>query len=482
MEEISYNALVEAKNDYTKQLVSILSPLIYEGFESIFEDALAEFKVREDEKRKYSGNTDSDDDYSELQFFQDLIRKIPKWNQDIIDSETRRIIEKSKCSYLDKLLEAVFVASSKILSMARIKNPKNEVQLTFPTLRNFIHKCYVVCGFEIYQNAYLFDNDDITPIQKQKNVREIFAIIKDGIVESVRRLLPTEEIINNYIKPDDVPEESEPEPKVENAKKELEPEPRSEKLKVPESQETTEMSDMESFQKIPGEDTNLEANCFRQLVKNVEENEKKEEPKKEKESESDSQTGSHSGSDQESEETLIIRQSEDSQTNQETRQETKTEMTQTATEQTVTEQTATEQTINNLGQLTGNENIQLKSLSDFRPPLIEKKVDIEPEKVFEPETKDIFSRTSFRDVETTQSSAITEEDIKRISAVTEDEMRRAKEERKKKKFLRNKDKIRMMNTQNIPEPVMVSIEPRRDRNEPRRDVFFQDGDQYQSEY
>ena len=191
-EELSANALVDAKNEYTKLLTSYLTPCITEGFISLYEDA----KNEKEEKRKDSRY----DDYSEIQIFQDFIKKIPKWNQDIIDKESDRIIQRSKCDWLERLLYGVFVSNAKVLSIVRIQPKKDDkMRLKIPKLRNFIHKCYVECGRELYKVAYLFDDEDITSIEKQKNVRDINSIVREGVIEAVRKLLPIQDILKDCI-------------------------------------------------------------------------------------------------------------------------------------------------------------------------------------------------------------------------------------------------------------------------------------------
>ena len=191
-EELSANALVDAKNEYTKLLTSYLTPCITEGFISLYEDA----KNEKEEKRKDSRY----DDYSEIQIFQDFIKKIPKWNQDIIDKESDRIIQRSKCDWLERLLYGVFVSNAKVLSIVRIQPKKDDkMRLKIPKLRNFVHKCYVECGRELYKVAYLFDDEDITSIEKQKNVRDINSIVREGVIEAVRRLLPIQDILKDCI-------------------------------------------------------------------------------------------------------------------------------------------------------------------------------------------------------------------------------------------------------------------------------------------
>jgi hypothetical protein len=191
-EELSANALVDAKNEYTKLLTSYLTPCITEGFISLYDDA----KNEKEEKRKDSRY----DDYSEIQIFQDFIKKIPKWNQDIIDKESDRIIHRSKCDWLDRLLYGVFVSNAKVLSIVRIQPKKDDkMRLKIPKLRNFIHRCYIECGRELYKVAYLFDDEDITSIEKQKNVRDINSIVRDGVIEAVRKLLPIQDILKDCI-------------------------------------------------------------------------------------------------------------------------------------------------------------------------------------------------------------------------------------------------------------------------------------------
>jgi hypothetical protein len=191
-EELSANALVDAKNEYTKLLTSYLTPCITEGFISLYEDA----KNEKEEKRKDSRY----DDYSEIQIFQDFIKKIPKWNQDIIDKESDRIIQRSKCDWLDRLLYGVFVSNAKVLSIVRIQPKKDDkMRLKIPKLRNFVHKCYVECGRELYKVAYLFDDEDITSIEKQKNIRDINSIVREGVIEAVRKLLPIQDILKDCI-------------------------------------------------------------------------------------------------------------------------------------------------------------------------------------------------------------------------------------------------------------------------------------------
>ena len=85
------NFLVEKKNEYTINLVNILSPLVYEGLISIYTEAL-----------NVSNCADNI-----LKVFQSFLKKIPKWNSDIIKQETDRILANSKSyEWLSNLIKS----------------------------------------------------------------------------------------------------------------------------------------------------------------------------------------------------------------------------------------------------------------------------------------------------------------------------------------------------------------------------------------
>jgi hypothetical protein len=117
----------------------------------------------------------------------------------MIDTETERIIEKTNCKWLEKLIGAVFISNAKVLSTIRTQNFEQKMKLEIPTTTRFIHKCYIESGREFYRSVYLFDDEDVSPFEKQKNIRECLTIVKEAIQEAIRRLLPVQEIIKTYL-------------------------------------------------------------------------------------------------------------------------------------------------------------------------------------------------------------------------------------------------------------------------------------------
>ena len=157
------NYVVDAKSEYTKQLQSLLVPRIYEGIESIYDDA------------SYNNSKNT------LHTFQQLLREIPKWNKDIIDGETNRIIEVAKCDWLENLITAVFVSNTKILTAIKIKDTDGKIDVSIPRLSHFIHRCYIEVAREIYKNPHLFDKTNENIKEKLQNLRDTLNIIEKCI-------------------------------------------------------------------------------------------------------------------------------------------------------------------------------------------------------------------------------------------------------------------------------------------------------------
>ena len=178
------NFLVETKNEYTIQLVNILTPHIFEGFESIYLESRKIIKKGEENKL--------------LKAFQQFIKRIPNWNANLIETETKRIETASQCDFIDNLLKAVIKANIILLTNNNIKKEDiDEKYLDIP-LSKFIHKCYVECARQFYTSPYLFYHD-IKSIDKKRNQRDCNEIIKSSIKEAIRKMLPVQHILNKYL-------------------------------------------------------------------------------------------------------------------------------------------------------------------------------------------------------------------------------------------------------------------------------------------
>jgi len=181
--------LAEAKKEYTNQLTQILKPRLYEGFKSMYDDTL-DALGKEMEERNIQGA-------SVIKTYQKILKDIPNWNQIMINKEYERILQTSKCDYLEDLIEAVFVTNIKILSSVQINSSASQnLNVNVPSAHHFIHKCYIECAKEIYKNPYVFDNSKlITPKEKHTNLREVLNYADNSINSAIRELLPIREIL-----------------------------------------------------------------------------------------------------------------------------------------------------------------------------------------------------------------------------------------------------------------------------------------------
>jgi hypothetical protein len=190
---MNHNILVEAKKEYTNQLLQILKPRIYEGFKSMYDDTVS---ILGKEYIEY--NTQSS---SVIKSFQKALRDIPLWNQEMINREYDRILNSSKCDYFEDLIETVFITNIKILSSVQI-NSNNSIglQVNIPSPVHFIHKCYIECAKEIYKNPYVFENSkNMTPKEKHTNIRDSLTYIENSINSAIRELLPIRDILKQGI-------------------------------------------------------------------------------------------------------------------------------------------------------------------------------------------------------------------------------------------------------------------------------------------
>lgn len=185
MDDFTLSTLNESRNEWSARLVSILTPLIIEGYNSMFDESWNMCKEN-DELEKY------------LMTFQNLIARIPKWNQEIIQNECKRIIEKSNCNYLEELLSCVHIIQLKLLTCIRVGKKQKKIDISIPVLHEFIHKIYIYTARKIYANVYLYESN-IQPLQKQKNSRELELIVQDAILLSIRDSMPIENILRAYM-------------------------------------------------------------------------------------------------------------------------------------------------------------------------------------------------------------------------------------------------------------------------------------------
>jgi len=185
MDDFNISTLHESRNEWAARLITILTPVIIDGYRSILDEAI-----------KLCKDNNENDKY--LMTFQNFISRIPKWNPNIIESEKKRIYEKSGCAYLEDLVTCVHIIQLKILTAMRVGQKQKKIDINIPKLDDFIHKVYINVARKVYRNVYLFEIN-IPPLQIQKHNRELEIIIQECILNTLRESIPVEAILKAYM-------------------------------------------------------------------------------------------------------------------------------------------------------------------------------------------------------------------------------------------------------------------------------------------
>ena len=222
-----------AKSEYTEQFCLFLVPALQSYFLGLIDEA----KEKEKDQRRI------------LWMFQNLLKDIPDWNQDKVLRETERIVQSTRCDYLEELLTAVFIAHTKVLSAIRLTNrDKKKIQITVPKLEHFLHRTLSESARILWSNAYLFSEQG-TSIERQKNLRQVEQLLHQAVLQSIRGMLPVKSILREYLNTDgdgEATEETTSEKKEEKDEEDEEDEDEEEKEVKEEVKEEKPVSDEDS--------------------------------------------------------------------------------------------------------------------------------------------------------------------------------------------------------------------------------------------
>ena len=185
MDDFNMSLLYESKNEWIARLIIMLTPLIMEGVDSIFQEAYNVCK-KSKQKEKY------------LMTFQNLLVRVPKWNESIIEKECQRIISKSNCNYMEDIITCVHIIQLKCMTAMRVGLKQKKIDIDVPKLNVFIHKCYINVARSVYNNVYLYEVKNRS-LDKQKNRRMCELLIQECILNTIRNNIPIQEIIRSYL-------------------------------------------------------------------------------------------------------------------------------------------------------------------------------------------------------------------------------------------------------------------------------------------
>ena len=171
--------MIELKKEYTILLCQILTPIILEGLQHLYNEA------------KKSSNKNN-----VLKTFQLLLKSIPSWDADIVRKEIERINLKTKeQSWFMQLIQVIFRLNVLINDLEPSEVLKKELDMSL-----FIHTIYIECARQFWMDPFLFYHE-YSSLEQKKNYCDIMKTIEYCIQNAIRRLLPLNAIFENLLGP-----------------------------------------------------------------------------------------------------------------------------------------------------------------------------------------------------------------------------------------------------------------------------------------
>lgn len=170
------NILVEAKREYMEQLCILICPAMIDVFDEMFQESIKLSKGR-----------------MVLEKYQVLLKDVKEWSQMMAKQNTDEIA--NRCAWFKDLVAAVFVSSVKILSAVRLSKDSKKFSMKLPTNEIFIHQCFKKAAKDLYQNPYVF-TDNQTEHDRNDKLYDRFAICVES---AVKELIPVQQILQTYM-------------------------------------------------------------------------------------------------------------------------------------------------------------------------------------------------------------------------------------------------------------------------------------------
>jgi hypothetical protein len=125
--------------------------------------------------------------------FQMALKKIPNWTNTQIKKQIDDIT--TRCPGFKKLLVALFMSYINMLSngIKTKSSMSKRLDVKLPSDETFVHTCFVTCAHDVYEDPYSMKNSE-----KERN-EDLDKRIQKCVIKSIHKLIPTMDIINNYI-------------------------------------------------------------------------------------------------------------------------------------------------------------------------------------------------------------------------------------------------------------------------------------------
>ena len=193
--------ITEIKQEYTIFLTNILTPLLYEGIKKLYNQSL-DFEKKFEQASLKNSNIENP---GVLKLFQKFLKNLPNLNNHLIETETNRLRDNSKCADIfDDIIRAVVKSNIVLLTYNSSDKTCQIVHERYHEnidIKEFIHKCYIECARVFYDYPEIFWHKYST-IDIKRNQREAHELVKKCIIEAIRKMLPMKLILEEYLKND----------------------------------------------------------------------------------------------------------------------------------------------------------------------------------------------------------------------------------------------------------------------------------------
>lgn len=165
---------------FSEEITDVVKPVIRDFFIDVYEKP----EMYLDPDAKDSGN--------QLIKFQMALKKVPNWTTTQIKKQIDDI--KHRCPGFKQLLVALFVTYiNKISKDIRTSSKARRLDVKLPSDETFVHACFVNCAHNLYEDPYVMKKSEY------ERGSELDRRLEKCIHVAIRKLIPTLDIINNYI-------------------------------------------------------------------------------------------------------------------------------------------------------------------------------------------------------------------------------------------------------------------------------------------
>lgn len=169
-------SLVASVSTLKTQLISVVSPYIYQNMNNLFV--------------AIEKHTELTKDKGSIELFQEELKRFVNWSSERVAQETKRLVEQTRCSYLDKLLMRILSDEARILAFGK------SIALDYPSLNDYTHRVYIELAKLLYSNPHLFYNKGLSSFHAHKNYTCVMTLIDKAMNSALRYFLPLEDILD----------------------------------------------------------------------------------------------------------------------------------------------------------------------------------------------------------------------------------------------------------------------------------------------